>query len=178
MLKGEIEVHIRDAETLELVEKREQKNIVLNTMFAHLTGSLSPTIPNVIAVSTKRFSPSRTANRIPTADNTWTTSTGSAIPGRSNPEWFDKNGDTPMFIQWSTRIDVPVQNRQINTIFLTDITQPSYMSQNSSLFGNAYSQAYAYAKLAAPCNQSTTQIMDVYQGFPRVSPKCSATRTL
>lgn len=162
MLKGEIEVHIRDAETLELVEKREQKNIVLNTMFAHLTGSLSPTIPKVIAVSTKRFSPSRTANRIPTADNTWTTSTGPAIPGRSNPEWFDKNGDTPMFIQWSARIDVPVQNRQINTIFLTDITQPSYLSQNSSLFGNAYGQAYAYAKLAAPCNQSTTQIMDVF----------------
>ncbi len=165
MLRGEIEVHIRDAETDEIVEKRKQKNMVVNNMFSLLSGSLAWTMPKVIVVSTKRFSTNRNSGRIPTADNAWTTSVGSAIPGRSSPEWFDKNGDTPMFIQWSTRIDVPVQNRQINTIFLTDAADPAYLSANTTRYGkadNTGGDAYAYAKLAEPCNQSTTQIMDVF----------------
>lgn len=160
MLKGQIEIQVRDAQTLELEDSRIQSNIVLNTMFSLLSGSSSAIIPGKIVVTTKRLSPSRVASRVPSSTDTAVSSMGSSIPGRPSPEWFEKNGETPAFVQWCTRIDVPSRNRQINTIMLTDVATASTLNSNNSSDPNG--KAYAYAKLASPCEQTTTQILDVY----------------
>lgn len=162
MFRGEIEIEVRNAETLEIEEHRKQSNIVLNTMFDVLSGSVHGKMPSQILVTTKRLSPSRISTRIPAADNTYTTSNGTVVPGRASPEWFAKDGNVPMFIQWNARIDVPSQNRQINTIMLTDLTDTTPIRNATTYGGTVSAKVCAQAKLAQPCSQSTTQILDVY----------------
>ena len=125
MLKGEIKIIIRDAATGEVVDEITQPNIVTNTMFRNLIGT-DPYIRATIVATSTVMGPSRIASIIPGNIQGSQSVVGMTIPLTNNPDFFPKNGLTPAFAQWSTRLDLPVSNRTISTVLLTDLsTTPS-----------------------------------------------------
>lgn len=161
MLKGLVTVVVRDAETLEEINRYEQSNIVTNEMYRML--STNDILPSVIVISSHRLSPSVYNIAIPISNNT--TVTGGPIPGKGNPDFFPATADNDMYAQWSTRVPAPVTDMTINTIALCQIA-PS----NTWWDINAQ-RTLAYMKLSTPCTQTSSQILDVYYRvyFPAAS---------
>jgi hypothetical protein len=175
--KCEIEILVRNAETLEIEDTRKLTNIVVDAAFWGILGgnfelpgvggvsNAGYSFPSTIVATTVAMSPSRCCSFIPTGTSgvTDTTQVGiNNIPNVTNPTYFAAAGENAQFVEWSTRLGVPAVDLEINTIMLTNLPQNSG-SQNSINNGsNANSFAFGYAKLSSPCAQTTNQILDIY----------------
>ena len=168
MIKGEIEILIRDSVTMEVVERIIQPNIVTNKLFGQIvSNSVDAFIKGSIVAVSLPISPSRTNVYIPSNMSGCTSVLGIPIPGNGNPDWFPKNGLIPAFAQWSTRLNLPAATRTISTVMLTDMGNGD---SNQWMLNQAYQftsqspnlQAFAYSRLATPCTQTTTQFFDIY----------------
>lgn len=160
MLKGQIEIVIRDADTLEVVDRIVQDNIVTNSTFTKLISS-SPSLQPIIVANGMNMAPSRVTSIIPGNLQGNVAIIGTAIPGNGNPDFFPRVGSTPAISQWSTRLALPSVDRTFRSIMLTDTNQNQLDTPNSNN-GPYANVIYAFANLASPCIQTTTQFFDIY----------------
>lgn len=164
MLKGEIEILIRDSETMEVVDRIIQPNIVTNKIFEVLTANSGTTgwIRGTIVATSAVMYPSRNCKYVPGNISGNQSVVGTAIPGNGAPDFFPKNGATPAFAQWSTRLGLPASTRTISTVLLTDVNSQSYLDNSAGSLQYYSYENYAYSKLNIPCTQTTTQFFDIY----------------
>ena len=162
MLRGEIEILIRDSETMEVVDRIVQPNVVTNAMFAWLTSDNSNAyVPGAIVAESCSMSPSRTQIYIPGNIDGNLAVMGTQIPGNGYPDFFPVSGMTPAFAQWSTRLPLPPATWSIATILLTNCPGQFWLN-NPSVYGVYNYEVFAYSLLATPCIQTTTQFFDIY----------------
>lgn len=162
MLKGEIEVITRDALTGEIIDRVVQPNIVTNRMFEALVANSSTSIMGKTIVATSAILyPSRIGRTLPFNNGSITSVIGTAIPGAGSPDFFPANLPTAAFAQFSTRLGLPVVNRTIATVILTEtgVTQLYLDAPGGSSYSNSI---YAFSKLNTPCIQTPTQFLDIY----------------
>jgi hypothetical protein len=175
MLKGEIEIFVRNAETMEVEDHRLQSNIVTNLTLSALTANGANTIKSAQVMATGMvMTPTKNCIWTPTNSGGVPTSTGSVIPGTGNPDWFEASNGTPAFAQWSVRLPLPASTLTYNSVFMT--VAPYYYvagTQDPAYWGGYQSMngLLAYASLLNPCTQSPTQYFDIYYRiyFPTTS---------
>src|ERR1035437_4621351 len=162
MLKGEIEILIRDSETMEVIERIIQPNIVTYQSLDQLvTDSADAFIKGSIVAVSLPMSPSRSQVYIPgDVPSSNTSVVGVAIPGNGAPDYFPGiDGSTPSFAQWSTRLPLPPVTRTISTVLLTNVSGQDWLTNYYSNYSN---RIFAYSRLATPCTQTPTQFFDIY----------------
>jgi len=164
MLKGEIEIVIRDSETLEVIDRIIQPNVITYQTFDQiLTNSGDAYMRGTIVAASIPMSPSPSQVYVPINSGPNTSVVGAAIPGNGNPDYFPRNGLIPAFTQWSTRLPLPASTRTISTVLLTNVGSQNWLNDPWYYGSGPYTQRiYAYSRLATPCTQTTTQFFDIY----------------
>ena len=160
-LSGQVVIQIRDAETLELIQEIEQKNVITQNMYYDWLAGGSRLVDNIA------ISPQITPSFEDWAYVKDCIVDGYVPPGVTSPRMVAASGATPPFVELMRRFNAPSSDRTINTIGL-----PSYSVSSVSYFQSRLMTAYV--ALSTPCIQTSTQILDV---FYRVQGQVSSTKT-
>jgi hypothetical protein len=165
MLKGEVEIIIRDAETLKEIRRIKKSNVITTAAYSYLiTGNNGNLLPGTIICTSKLLQPSPFAHNIAWNIQNSTSITGPAVPGHALPEFFPASGGVDQFSQWSARMPVPTSVFTINSVALTDlpyneqgaVSNPGFQSNPEA------SSNVAFVILDSPCIQQTNQVFDIY----------------
>ena len=152
-MRGLINIQVSDVNTGEIVDSREQKNIITNNFLRAIIqnntlNTLSIFISN--AIYKPSVYPTRNLSDNATLGLSKVT-TSSLIPGVAKIIFVDKTASSAAYIQLSARFAPPTagQTRTIKTAALTN---------NTSNGG----EIMAYSELATPCVQTDSQVYDIY----------------
>lgn len=180
-LRGEIEIHVREIETGEIVNVIKQTNQITVVAYERLLtgGSIGP----FIGLSTLATKPSKWEKYVPSAT---THVVGTVAGGVTSPLWVEPTSTTPRYVQLTNRFNPPTgSDRVISSIFLTDMTATNFATMKSGAptgdtstygGGSMYTAAtrsgtvHARALLASPCTQTTTQVLDVFYRVQWIMP--------
>lgn len=149
-LSGSVHVLVRDADTLEIINEIEQKNVITYTMYnSWITGGI---ITGSILLSTSTSPHYEDWAYVPNCI------TDGYIPaGVTSPRLVAASGNVPAYIELAHRFNAPAITRSINTI---GIANNSFSGSTGP--GSINRVMAAYVTLSAPCVQTNTQILDVY----------------
>jgi len=150
-LLGTVIINTLDANTLELLDTKEQHNVITKYFYSTLINRYqisSSLFLGDIYISTD------TAPSYEDWCNVTNCSSGGFLPsGLTSPQFYPAVDAIPPYVQLMRRFNAPGSTRNINSILLPYNTTVSTFSSYSAL---------AYVKLTAPCVQTNTQILDVY----------------
>jgi hypothetical protein len=161
LLKGQIQAILRDALTGEIAEDQTVDNIVTEHFYYHIRDTFSVEGMG-ICINSKAMTPSRWNQHVPGNFNGgFALNPDTNIPSIGAPlQFFSAAGSTPAYLQFSGRYNPPSADRTLKTVLLLGGNHDQGTLNYPA--GIPACTTYAYAPLATPCTQTTTQVLDVY----------------
>ncbi len=151
MLKfiGIVVTRLLDKNTLELIEEREQRNVITRYFYNKwLSAGDGSSILTDLYVSTSNQPAVEDWPDIPNC-----ITDGFVPAGVTSPRLYQAAGVDPAYVQVMRRFNPGGTQRSINTILLAGTSAAGTFTTAAAL---------CYVKLAVPCIQTTSQILDVY----------------
>ena len=160
MFKGEIQIVLRDAATGDIDYEKVFPNIVTDALYNRIQ-TFNSLAGLVIAINGKSMAPSRWNARFPGgfSGNLAAVADGQVPSIGASPQYFPAAGNVPAFLQYSGRFNPPSVSRTLKTVALINGVNNATMSNPASA---DQAVTYAYAPLANPCTQTSSQVLDVY----------------
>ena len=147
-IKGQVEIRVLDAVTLEVLDVKIQDNVITRKFYNDWANTTSP-ITTYLYISTINVPNTEDWIHVRGCDTT-----GFLPSGVTSPRFYAAAGADPAYIQITRRFGAPAATRQIYTVLLSTDT-------NTETPFTSY-RASAYVTFSTPCTQTSSQILDVY----------------
>ena len=147
-IKGQVEIRVLDAVTLEVLDVKIQDNVITRKFYNDWANTTSP-ITTYLYISTINVPNTEDWIHVRGCDTT-----GFLPSGVTSPRFYAAAGADPAYIQITRRFGAPAATRQIYTVLLSTDT-------NTDTPFTSY-RASAYVTFSTPCTQTSSQILDVY----------------